>query len=431
MTIATVSTPQPPIAFDQNKINLIKTQICPGISDDELEMFLYHARRTGLDPLARQIYAIRRRAKNAHGQWEDRLSIQTSIDGFRLVAERTGKYAGQLGPFWCGEDGQWIDVWTAKEPPAAARTGVLRSDFKEPLWGVAKFQSYAQPTYTWQKMPEVMIAKCSEALALRRAFPQELSGLYTSDEMADTGEPDESGLGQGLVNAARDGARRQREAAAKETWENKEPEKLVEAVRADVSTMSKAQARPFYTKLAAEIENSLSADGLKAWMLANRERIGLLPLDWQGHLRLACKEKLLWFEQHPVQDGAADEAAEPEQKPEPRQAADARAPNIVRLQPKIQKSDLDFGDPKKWQAIKEVEECGLMTVVPEVASLPPAVQKEIVAIDASLWESGDLPALEQVMAEAERRLKRCGDKARWVASVMIEERRQEIIESQK
>lgn len=174
-------------AFTAEQIDLIKRTICKGATDDELRLFLYQAGRTGLDPLARQIYSIQRREKRGD-QWVTVRSIQTSIDGFRLVAERSGKYAGQVGPYWCGEDGVWTDVWLKSEPPTAARVGVLRSDFKEPCWGVARFDAYAQKTkegYTrmWATMGDVMLSKCSEALALRKAFPQELSGLYTSDEM--------------------------------------------------------------------------------------------------------------------------------------------------------------------------------------------------------------------------------------------------------
>ena len=153
---------------------LISSTIAPNCTADELKLFAYACQRTGLDPFSKQIYAIKRGGK---------LTIQSGIDGLRSIAERTGQLDGSATE-WCGDDGIWSDVWLGSKPPAAAKTIIYRKGCSHPFTATARFADYnAGGQGLWSKMPSVMIAKCSEAQALRRAFPADLSGVYSQDEM--------------------------------------------------------------------------------------------------------------------------------------------------------------------------------------------------------------------------------------------------------
>lgn len=178
--------------FTDEQIALIRRTVCKPkkreATDDEIALFCQQCERTGLDPFSRQIYAIFR--------WSNRdkrevMSVQVSIDGLRLVAERTGKYLGQEGPFWCAEDGVWSDIWVSKQRPVAARAVVKKvgSGQVATTPAVAHWSEYALTSGLWPTKPALMLAKCAEALALRKAFPAETSGLYTAEEMAQADAP--------------------------------------------------------------------------------------------------------------------------------------------------------------------------------------------------------------------------------------------------
>lgn len=158
----------------------------------DLAVFFHQAQARGLDPFTRQIYMIGRRSKDARtGEWVTKQTIQTGIDGFRLIARRAADARGEAlsidDTLWADPNGGWHDVWIWPEPPQAAKTTVRigAGSFS----GVATLHDYCptdkngNPTGQWRRMPAVMLAKCSEALALRKAFPEDLSGIYTGDEM--------------------------------------------------------------------------------------------------------------------------------------------------------------------------------------------------------------------------------------------------------
>jgi phage recombination protein Bet len=186
--LATTSSAMSPVAIDFNaeQLEVIKSTIAKGATDTELQLFVATCRRTGLDPFLKQIYAVKRYDSK---EKRDVMAIQVGIDGLRLIAERTDRYAGQDPIEWLDGDGTWSEVWTGPTKeypyPVAARCAVYRKDWpSHKSTAIARWSSYAQYFGAdqklgsmWSKMPDVMLGKCAESLALRRAFPAEMSGL--------------------------------------------------------------------------------------------------------------------------------------------------------------------------------------------------------------------------------------------------------------
>lgn len=173
--------PKDLITFDEGQIGLIKRTIAKGATDDELSLFLHQCKRTGLDPLAKQIYFQKRFNKRAN---RFDITIITGIDGYRLVAGRTGEHAGT-------DDAVFDDESSPKK--ASVTTWRIVKGMRVPFAATARWSEYYpgdEQGFMWRKMPCGQLAKCAEALALRKAFPAELSGVYTKEEMEQAGPPE-------------------------------------------------------------------------------------------------------------------------------------------------------------------------------------------------------------------------------------------------
>lgn len=180
------------VSYTHEQINVIKSTVAVGASNEELGLFLTVAQRSGLDPFTKQIHFVKR--------WDSKQkrevgAFQVGIDGFRVIAARNPRYQGRVGPWWAGKDGIWRELWTDDAEPFAAKVGIVVQGYAEPIYATARWAAYVQttkegnPNRFWNTMGPEQLAKCAEALALRIAFPNDLSGLYTHDEMgqADNG----------------------------------------------------------------------------------------------------------------------------------------------------------------------------------------------------------------------------------------------------
>lgn len=160
-------------SFSLEEVDLIKKTIATGATDHELSLFMGQCKRTGLDPFTKQIYFMKISGK---------VTVMTSIDGLRLIAERSGQYDGQTTPVFCGIDGVWTETWFSKDKPMAAKVGVYKKGVSNPTYAIALWHEYGKTSGVWNQYPTVMLSKTAESLALRKAFPNDMSGLSSDAE---------------------------------------------------------------------------------------------------------------------------------------------------------------------------------------------------------------------------------------------------------
>lgn len=163
----------------REQLDLLKRTIAKDTTDDEFSLFVNTAKRMGLDPFARQIHAVKRWDSKAKCEV---MAIQVGIDGYRTIADRTGVYApGPATEFEVNAKGEIVSATAFVKKLVAGEWHTISA--------AAHYDEYVQrtkegvPTSMWKTKPRIMLGKCAEAIALRRAFPSQLAGVYTDDEM--------------------------------------------------------------------------------------------------------------------------------------------------------------------------------------------------------------------------------------------------------
>ena len=178
-TTAIAKKPKAP--WTDKQVALITRTVAKGATMDELHLFLYTANKVKLDPLAKQIHFTKYQTKDG-----PQMAVITGIDGYRAIAERSGTYAGNDDPKFDG--GKAYEPGKEPNQPSSATVTVKRivAGIVVDFTSTARWKEYYpgdKKGFMWKKMPYLMLSKVAEALALRKAFPNDLSGIKTTDEM--------------------------------------------------------------------------------------------------------------------------------------------------------------------------------------------------------------------------------------------------------
>jgi phage recombination protein Bet len=244
--------------FTDEQVRLLGDTVAKGCSQNELALFLHVARLKKLDPFTGQIHVVKRWDSS---EGREKMTIQTGIDGYRVIAARTNELAGIDDAVYDSEDG---------EHPNWAKVTVYRygrKDERVPYTATARWGEYVQtvrdkqtgefrPNRMWKTMPFLMLGKVAEALALRKAFPDELGGVYTNDEMAQADSDD----GIRTVTEKRKQVQQPQRASEKPA-----------SVPVESAKPATAQQPPVYKEISGAIEKAKLSKNGALWILVKGE----------------------------------------------------------------------------------------------------------------------------------------------------------------
>jgi phage recombination protein Bet len=206
------------VEFEKKELALIRNTVAKDCSPQEFDMFIHIAKAVGLDPLRRQIYAF---VFGKGKKDEDRqLTVVTAIDGYRTISERSGNYRPDDKPPRYTYDetlksktnphgietctvsvykyahGGWHEVpgfvyWDEFVPTGYRKEDVEWKENTRRDGSTYRFMEVKEgaelvvdPSKTgWVKMGRNQIAKCAEAQAHRKAFPNDFSGVLVEEEI--------------------------------------------------------------------------------------------------------------------------------------------------------------------------------------------------------------------------------------------------------
>lgn len=169
--------------MNEKDIEILKNSKFKGFTNDEIEYCSKVCNTLSLSPFLNQIHFVKR--KNKDNTYS--VAAQVGIDGFRLSAQRAGGYAGSDDAVF-----EYAPADKAQKRPTKATVTVYKivDGVRCPFTASARWEEfYNSIGGMWDRLPHQMLGKCAEAQALRKAFPAELSGLYTPEEMAQADRP--------------------------------------------------------------------------------------------------------------------------------------------------------------------------------------------------------------------------------------------------